>query len=68
MENIDGLGSFGPITEISAEPDGPSSMSTVDIDNDGNTDILLISSADNKILWFENLAMEVSTDEILLNH
>lgn len=54
-ENTDGLGDFGPQQIITNNVDAPQSIYTVDIDNDGDKDIISASSLDNKIAWYENI-------------
>jgi hypothetical protein len=56
MENLDGLGNFGP--ENTIEPlDGVYSFIPVDVDNDGDLDLLCTASDTftGEITWFENL-------------
>ena len=53
FENVDGKGNFGP--EIIINPSSASlSLSIVDINRDGNLDIVAPSNYD-KIVWYENL-------------
>ncbi len=56
-ENLDGQGSFGPQQIISTTVGQAQFVTIVDIDNDGDVDIVTESNAinDHKILWFENL-------------
>jgi hypothetical protein len=53
-ENIDGLGTFGTPTTITDLTIQPSSIYGVDIDGDGDVDIISSSIQDNKIAWYEN--------------
>ena len=54
FENINGLGDFGEERVITIFTNGPRSVYSVDIDGDGDNDVLSASS-DNKIAWYENL-------------
>lgn len=54
-ENTDGLGNFGVQQIISSTADAVRSISSVDIDNDGDMDVLCAISGINTIAWFENL-------------
>ncbi len=54
-ENSDGLGDFGNQLVITADADGASSVFSIDLDGDGDFDVLSASSHDNKIAWYENL-------------
>ncbi len=53
-ENIDGQGNFGPQLIISTDVNVPASIFAIDIDNDGDNDIISASSLDNKIAWYQN--------------
>jgi hypothetical protein len=54
-ENLDGLGTFGSQRLISDQADGVKSTLAIDIDGDGDIDVLSASSVDNTIAWHENL-------------
>jgi hypothetical protein len=54
-ENTDGLGNFGVQQIISINSDGASSVFAIDIDNDGDIDVLSASLNDHKIAWYENI-------------
>jgi len=54
-ENLDGLGNYGPEQIISTEADFALTVFAVDLDNDGDVDVLSSSGIDNKIAWYENL-------------
>ncbi len=54
-ENIDGLGSFGQQKNISPGTDRPSSIFSVDIDGDGDKDVMVSASGNNSIVWYENI-------------
>lgn len=51
VENIDGLGNFGPIRIIATGI--PAAIYTADLDGDGDLDVLSAGGA--KIAWYENL-------------
>ncbi|MFC2097856.1 FG-GAP-like repeat-containing protein [Bacteroidota bacterium] len=53
-ENTDGLGNFSDFKSISASAHGAHSVFSIDIDNDGDNDVLSASSDDDKIAWYEN--------------
>ncbi|OFY36132.1 MAG: hypothetical protein A2W91_04930 [Bacteroidetes bacterium GWF2_38_335] len=53
-ENTDGNGTFGDQKVITINADGASSVCSVDIDGDGDMDVLSASYNDNKIAWYEN--------------
>jgi FG-GAP-like repeat/Secretion system C-terminal sorting domain len=53
-ENTDGLGNFGPANIISSLTDGIESVFAVDLDGDGDMDVLSASQYDDKIAWYEN--------------
>jgi predicted RNA methylase len=53
-ENADGAGNFGPQKVISAAASGARSVYAVDVDADGDLDVLSASMGDNKIAWYEN--------------
>ncbi len=53
-ENTDGLGSFGPEQIITTDADHANSVYAIDIDGDGDMDVLSASREDDKIAWYEN--------------
>jgi hypothetical protein len=53
-ENTDGQGSFGLPQIITINANGASSVYAVDLDGDGDMDVLSASIVDNKIAWYEN--------------
>jgi len=54
-ENLDGAGNFGIQQVISVYADGASSVFAIDLDGDGDVDVLSASVSDDKIVWYENL-------------
>lgn len=56
-ENLDGLGNFGPGNIIVETPDygGLNYIYAIDIDNDGDQDVLTAEFGGNRIAWYENL-------------
>ncbi len=52
--NLDGEGTFGDQEIITTQADGASSVFAVDLDGDGDNDVLSTSFYDNKIAWYEN--------------
>ncbi len=55
FENIDGLGTFGSKQTITTNTAGVQSIHSIDLDGDGDIDILSASISDDKIAWYENL-------------
>jgi fibronectin type 3 domain-containing protein len=53
-ENIDGNGSFGMMQVIDISADGAHSVYSIDIDGDGDNDILSASIYDDTVAWYEN--------------
>lgn len=53
-ENYDGLGSFSEEQVISTDADGAISVYSIDLDGDGDNDVLSASTNDDKIAWYEN--------------
>ncbi|MDC7999600.1 T9SS type A sorting domain-containing protein [Aequorivita todarodis] len=54
-ENTDGLGTLGPEQSVTDLALFMSDIIAVDIDNDGDLDIISSSKYDNKVAWYENL-------------
>jgi len=55
FRNLDGLGNFGPKTVITNEPALYLSIDFVDIDTDGDKDILFLENNPRQIRWIQNL-------------
>ncbi|GER57962.1 hypothetical protein ULMA_00700 [Patiriisocius marinus] len=55
-QNTDGKGTFGPQLIISEDALGAQSVYAVDIDNDGDVDVVSASGQGNGIVWYENLS------------
>ncbi len=58
-ENTDGLGTFGPEQIISIDVESPGSIMAVDLDGDGDADVLSTSGLaqlnwESKVAWYEN--------------
>lgn len=53
-ENTNGLGNFGTQQIIGTNADNAQSVYATDIDNDGDMDVLLASSLDDTVAWYEN--------------
>ncbi|MEO1032629.1 MAG: FG-GAP-like repeat-containing protein [Bacteroidota bacterium] len=54
-ENLNGNGDFWNDQIISLETDGAKDVYGVDLDGDGDIDVLSASSADDKVAWYENI-------------
>jgi hypothetical protein len=63
-ENTNGAGTFGAQQLISVLADGARAVHPVDVDGDGDLDVLSASHDDNKIAWYEqlNLADPLDSD------
>ena len=61
-ENRDGSGSFNPQQAVTMESEGTESIHAVDLDGDGDLDVLSASSIDNKIAWYETLGTPVNSE------
>ena len=53
-ENTDGAGTFGPQQVISMLAAGAWSVFAMDVDGDGDADVLSASPFDDKVAWYEN--------------
>lgn len=62
IENI-GSGNFGSSQLISTNIFNPESIFTIDLDIDGDVDVLSASANDNKISWFENSPTTLSIED-----
>lgn len=54
-KNIDGQGSFSTVQYIAQNLNFTQSLSTADLDGDGDLDVLATSAGDNKVVWYKNL-------------
>jgi len=68
FENLDGLGNFGlpNIIEINLF-DQSYSIYSVDLDNDGDFDVITTAASSDKVIWYENLDGEgaFSTQKVI---
>ncbi len=55
FENTDGSGNFGPKQIIVNDDEGTTAVISVDIDNDGDMDIISASYLSDRFSWFENI-------------
>ena len=53
-DNVDGKGMFGDQTVITTDAAGAQSVFAIDIDGDGDMDVISASESDHKIAWYEN--------------
>jgi hypothetical protein len=53
-ENTNGAGAFGPKKIVASQVDVPISVHAVDMDNDGDQDVLSASRDDDTVAWYEN--------------
>ncbi len=54
-ENLDGAGNFGPRITISENMNYGSSISSGDLDGDGDQDVIVSAYGAAEIVWFENM-------------
>ena len=54
-ENLDGSGGSFSTHVITTSADGARSVFAIDMDGDGNVDVLSASQFDGKVRWYENL-------------
>ncbi len=54
-ENTDGEGSFGPARVITTEGRDPQTIRGVDLDLDGDQDVLVTFFNSDRVVWYENL-------------
>lgn len=55
IENLNGLGSFGQVNVISSNSNVARGVYSCDLDGDGDKDIVVASSFDDEIEWYENI-------------
>lgn len=53
-KNLDGLGDFSTRLTISTQVNGAISVFAIDLDGDGDNDVISSSANDNKIAWYRN--------------
>src|SRR5690606_22232669 len=54
-ENMDGLGAFGPQQVLTNDALSTRDVYAADLDGDGDMDVIAASTADDRVIWFENL-------------
>ena len=54
FENTDGSGDFGNVQVLTRRAFGAEWVTTADLDNDGDLDVLGASNGDGRVMWFEN--------------
>ena len=59
---------FGPPNEISKSNSHPSAILSIDLDDDGNVDILTNSQNNNKVVWFKNLGSGVFSEQKIITN
>eukprot|EP00055_Hartaetosiga_balthica_P004552 m.12075 g.12075 ORF g.12075 m.12075 type:complete len:636 (+) comp3950_c0_seq1:203-2110(+) len=64
-ENLDGNGTFSSQYIITTQADGATSVFAIDLENDGDVDVLSASYNDNKIAWYKNhlISLECNSHE-----
>lgn len=66
LENLDSSGNFGNPQIIKENANGAISVSTSDIDNDGDQDFITAAQFDNSVSWFSNsLVLGVNQENIV---
>ncbi len=55
FQNLDGKGKFGTERIITHQADRAKSVYAIDMDGDGDNDVLSASYEDNKIAWYQNV-------------
>ena len=63
-ENIDGAGTFSSQRVITTEARGAKSVFAIDIDGDGDQDVLSASPGDDKLAWYKNLLINTSIGDV----
>jgi hypothetical protein len=67
-ENVDGLGDFSTKHIVSTQLNSSNSCAPVDLDQDGDMDIVGTSAGGNRLVWFRNLdGLGTFSNEILLH-
>ena len=54
-ENTDGLGAFGPQQILTTGALSTRDVYAADLDGDGDMDVIAASTADDRVIWFENM-------------
>ena len=55
IENLNGLGAFGQVNVVSSNSNVARGVYSSDLDGDGDKDIVVASSFDDEIEWYENI-------------
>ncbi len=66
QENLDGLGHFGENKIITSQAINVVALVLVDVDNDGDKDLVSSSSGDGKIAWYRNLGQGNFSNQIVV--
>lgn len=66
QENLDGLGHFGENKIITSQAINVVALVLVDVDNDGDKDLISSSSGDGKIAWYRNLGQGNFSNQIVV--
>lgn len=65
-ENLDGKGVFGPLISITKAAKGATDVLAIDMDNDGDIDVVSASSFDDKVAWYRNVDGMGTFDEQII--
>jgi hypothetical protein len=70
FENLDGIGSFPGERLITIDANISGTVSSADLDGDGDMDVLISSSSYNKIFWYENTDGQgtLGTEKVIINN